>query len=188
MRRCCVIVGLFVAFFVAGASRALAQEDGFIVGHADVGPTLGLGGIGDASLSIGGRFEQGIKQFPNARNGVLGIGVSVDYYHYDDPFLNSNYGFKYIPIAVTANYHFRLDNAKIDPFVGAGLGYLHASFDLDCSALGLPSSCDDSFDSGGVYFVGHAGIRYFWQPSAALYADVGAGAATLNVGVVFKLK
>jgi hypothetical protein len=42
--------------------------------------------------------------------------------------------------------------------------------------------------NSALYFIGRAGIRYFYKPNMALYADAGAGAATLNVGVTFKLK
>ena len=33
------------------------------------------------------------------------------------------YSWKYIPIGVTANYHFKVSEPKFDPFLGAGLGY-----------------------------------------------------------------
>lgn len=179
MRRYCVIVALVGALCVTGASVASAQ-DGFVVGHADVGPTIGLGGIGGADFAFGGRFEQGVKALPNLGNGVLGIGVSIDWYHYDDP-LFGNFSFTYVPIAVTGNYHFSLQNKKVDPFVGAGLGYERVSF--DCGAF----DCGGA-SSSGIYFVGHAGIRYFFTPSTAFYVDAGAGAASLNVGLMFKIK
>jgi hypothetical protein len=47
-----------------------------------------------------------------------------------------------------------------------------------------PIDCDYS---SGVYFVGRAGVRYFFSPAMAFYADAGAGASTFNVGVTFKL-
>ncbi len=181
MRRYCVVIALIGVFGVAGASVASAQ-DGFVVGHADVGPTIGLGGIGGASFAVGGRFEQGFKALPDLGDGILGIGVAVDFYRYDNNLFGSDFGFTYIPISVTGNYHFVLNNKKIDPFVGAGLGYLIARF--DCGEFDF---CDDASGSG-IYFVGHAGVRYFWRPSMAFYADVGAGAAALNIGLMFKIK
>ena len=87
---------------------------------------------------------------------------------------------KYIPIGVTANYHFKLDDAKIDPFVGLGLGYQI----ITCDAPGLPGGyCSNS----AVYFIGRAGARYFFNPKMAAYGDVGAGASTLSLGLMFKL-
>ena len=63
---------------------------------------------------------------------------------------------------------------------GLGLGYLYARY--DCGAL-----CG-SASTGGVYLVGRLGMRYFMNQKTAFYADVGAGAASLDVGLVFKLK
>jgi opacity protein-like surface antigen len=167
---------------VVVAAAPVAAQEGFTAGHTDVGPTIGLGGIGGAGLAVGGRFEKGVKALPDLNDGVLGIGVALDWYSYDNSLFGSDYGFTYMPISVTANYHFGLENKKLDPFIGAGLGYLRVSFDC-----GQYSFCD-GVSSSGIYFVGHAGVRYFMKPAMALYADVGAGAATLNVGLMFKLK
>jgi hypothetical protein len=164
------------------AQNAIAQTTtssttrAYNVGQMDIGPTLGLGGIGAASFSIGGRFEKAIKALPEMGDGVLGIGVSADWYNYNDNFVGTDYDFTYIPIAATANYHIKIENnSKFDPFVGLGLGYLI----VDTPYTGSYSS--------GIYFVGRLGARYFMTPKMALYGDVGAGAATLNVGVTFKL-
>jgi hypothetical protein len=42
--------------------------------------------------------------------------------------------------------------------------------------------------SSGIYFIGKAGARYFFNPKMAAYGDVGAGAATLNLGLMFRLQ
>jgi outer membrane protein W len=90
----------------------------------------------------------------------------------------------YIPIGVTADYHFDLENNRIDPFLGLGLGYSIIS--NDCSYSGAIDFDCDYADSSALYFIGRAGIRYFLR-RLALYADLGAGAATLNVGAMFKI-
>lgn len=184
MRRIALSVALVCALSLAGASAVSAQDEGFTKNTTDVGPVIGLGGIGGAGLSVGGRFEKGFKQ---VGNGVLGIGVGVDWYHFDNSFTGrSDYTFTYLPVAATVNYHFRLDNRKIDPFVGAGLGYNRVSVSGPaCLFLGV-DYC--SGHDSGVYFVGHAGIRYYWRPKMALYADAGAGSGALHVGLMFKLK
>jgi hypothetical protein len=169
-----------LAFVTVAGHAAGAQAKGaagaFSVGYTDIGPTLGLGGINGASASFGGRFEHGFKALPNFANGTLGIGVSADYYS----FSNSVFSYKYIPVGVTANYHFKLDDPKIDPFIGAGLGYQI----ITCDVSGVSNiGCSNS----AIYFIGHLGARYFIAPSMAAYADVGAGAATLNIGLMFKL-
>lgn len=148
---------------------------GFGVGHTDIGPTVGLGGLGAASFAIGGRFERGLKALPDLGNGVLGLGVSVDWYNYSESFVGTDYDFTYIPIAATANYHFNIQNKKVDPFLGLGLGYLMVN-----------TPYGGSYDSG-IYVVGRLGMRYFMSDKMALYGDVGAGAAALNVGLTFRL-
>ena len=185
MRRSFVALTALCALSLTAASPSHAQANAaakrpsnssaFSVGYTDVGPTLGLGGLGSAGLSFGGRFERGLKALPDLGNGVLGFQVSVDYYSYNQNIGTFDYGYSFIPIGATANYHFALVNKKVDPFVGAGLGYLVANV-----------TNGGSFYSG-LYFIGRAGVRYFWKPNMALYADLGAGAATLNAGLMFGL-
>jgi hypothetical protein len=162
------------------AQAASAAAGSFGMGYTDIGPVLGLGGLGEASFSVGGRFEHAIKELPDLGNGLLGIQVGVDWYHFSvGSFGGTDYSWTYIPINGTVNYHFRVkSNPKIDPFIGLGLGYYFVSTP-DCSA------CNDY--NTGLFFVGRAGGRYFFQPKMALYADVGAGAAALNVGLMFKM-
>jgi hypothetical protein len=174
------IATLAVAAAVVLAPRnASAQAtDGFTLTYTDIGATIGLGGLSGASLAFGGRFEKAIKSVPDLGNGIIGIQAGADFYSWDNGF----YSWSWIPIGVTANYHFDLENNKIDPFLGAGLGYTIVS--CDYSGVGI---FDCGTYSSGIYFLGKAGIRYFLS-RLALYADVGAGAATLNVGAMFKIR
>lgn len=154
---------------------AQSTERIFKVGYTDIGGVIGLGNIGGAGLSFGGRFERAIKALPDMGDGTLGIEASVDYWSYDESFLNINYGYTYIAFGGTANYHFNVKtNPKVDPFLGLGLGFSSVSTDfVDASS--------------GIYFIGRAGIRYFYRPNMALYADAGAGASTINLGLTFKI-
>ena len=52
---------------------------------------------------------------------------------------------------------------------------------VSCSFTGQGST--DCGYSSGIYAIGRAGARYFFSPSMAAYGDVGAGGATLNVGL-----
>jgi len=175
---------LALSCLVATAQVAAAQAKGapiFGTGYTDIGGVIGLGGVGSASASFGGRMEHAIKPLPDLGNGMLGIQAAFDYYSWSGGAGLGAYSWKYIPIGVTANYHFKLDEPKLDPFVGLGLGYQI----ITCDAPGLPGNyCSNS----AVYFIGRAGARYFFSPKMAVYGDVGAGGATLNLGVMFKLK
>ena len=172
-----------VALLAVTAQAAAAQAKGtssFSLGYTDIGAVVGLGGLNGASASFGGRFEHAIKALPDLGNGILGIGVSADYYSWSAGFTGYSWSYKYIPIGVTANYHFKVSEPKLDPFLGLGLGYQY----ITCDAPGLGSGyCSSS----ALYFIGRAGARYFFSPKMAVYGDAGAGGATLNLGVMFKL-
>jgi Outer membrane protein beta-barrel domain len=161
----------------SAAAQAKAGAGNFGLGYTDIGPAIGLGGLGDASASFGGRFEHAFKALPDMGNGILGIEASFDYYSWS----NSFFSYSYIPIGVTANYHFHMSEPKFDPFVGLGLGYQVISCDLKGS--GITNSCDNS----AIYFIGRAGARYFFKPNLAGYADVGAGYGALHIGLMFKV-
>ncbi len=146
-------------------------------GYSDIGFVVGIGNLGDANLSFGGRYENIFKKLPDLGNGLLGIEISADVYSWK----RSAASVRYIPIGATLNYHFPIDPAnKVDLFLGAGLGFQNIS----CSNFGNVN-CGYS---SGLYVIGRAGGRYFFTPKTALYADLGAGAATLNLGLTFKLK
>ena len=179
-----VVAGLGISAQAAVAQRpaarapaARAAARGFRAGYMDVGATVGFGGLGAANTAFGGRFEMALKPLPSLGNGMLGLQIGATYSSWSNEYASA----KVIPIGVTANYHLRLADSKIDPFVGLGLGYQIVS----CSVEGLGSiGCG----SNEVYFIGRAGVRYFLAPKLALYGDVGAGGATVNVGVMLKLK
>ena len=187
MRRLAVLLAFVCALSVAGASVASAQSDGFKATTTDVGPVIGFGGLAGAGVGFGGRFEKGFKDLPDAHMGKLGIGVSFDYWTFNTSFFSSGFDYKVIPIAVTVNYHLGLDNKKIDPFFGAGFGYEHFSVSGPSCIFAGVDYCSNAGYSNGGYFVGHVGIRYYWQPKLALYADAGSGTGNVHVGIMFKL-
>jgi hypothetical protein len=163
-------------FAPSASAQGATATPSFSPGYMDLGPTLGIGGIGAAGIAFGGRFERAIIRLPDLGNGVVGVQVSADIWNYNDNFTGGAYDFRYLNLGVTANYHFEVKgNPKVDPFVGVGLGNSSVSTDYAGDF------------SSGIYFIGRAGIRYFYRPRLALYADVGAGASTLNLGATFGL-
>src|SRR5690606_41187078 len=90
-------------------TRPAAAQEGFRLGYTDVGATIGIGGIGDASVAIGGRFEHALRSVPDLGDGLIGIQVVVDYYSWSEP----GFRWSYIPGGATENYHFKLEKAKI---------------------------------------------------------------------------
>ncbi len=179
-----VVARALLVLVAATVSPRLSVAQGVGVGYTDIGAVVGLGGIGGASISLGGRYEKIFKALPDLGDGLLGIQVGVDWWSWDYNYFGSNNSsISYIPIGVTANYHFKMENKKIDPFLGAGLGYQIVS--ASCVFNGI-DYCSGSYSSG-IYFVTKAGIRYFLSDAMAAYADVGVGAATLNAGLMWKI-
>jgi outer membrane protein W len=179
-------LALATACLAMASVSASAQAKGggiFTTGYTDIGPVVGIGGINGASASFGGRFEHAIKALPDLGNGTLGIEGAFDYYSWGQSFTGYSWSYKFIPIGVTANYHFKLDEPKIDPFIGAGLGYNVVS----CSGSGAFGTVSCGYSSN-LYFIGRVGARYFFAPKMAVYADAGAGGAAFNVGVTFKIQ
>jgi hypothetical protein len=185
MRQRCLVLALVGVLFAASPSLVSAQpaSEGFEMGHMDVGPVVGMGGVGGA-FSVGGRFERAFRDMPEWR-GLLGLAVAIDYYSFEQDFagFGNDFDFTYMPISVLMNYHFRLDNRRIDPFFGAGIAYQRVDFDCGFDPLNV---CDD-FANDGITFHGHGGIRYFWRPKLALFADVSGVGAALNIGIMYKL-
>jgi len=164
-----------LAVLATSSLEVRAQATGGIaMGYSDVAAVVGIGGIGEASLALGGRYEKIIKSLPDMNDGLLGIRVGVDWYS----FSVLGYSWSYIPISGSVNYHFKMENKKFDPFVGAGLGFYIVSEPSGYSGAGYNS---------GLYFIGVLGMRYFLSEKMAFYADAGAGAGALHVGLSWKL-
>src|SRR5690349_1706614 len=87
------------ACLAAAAVRAAAQMKGgprnFSMGYTDIGPVVGLCGIGGASASFGGQFEHAIKPLPDLGNGTLGIQAAFDYYSWGADFTGYSWSYKY---------------------------------------------------------------------------------------------
>jgi hypothetical protein len=171
-----------LAALASVVASTAGRAQGIGLGYTDLGAVIGLGGIGEASIALGGRFERVFKALPDLGDGLLGIQVGLDWWSWD---FDNDYSVSYIPIGVTANYHFKMDNKKWDPFLGAGLGYQVVNANCPDIFPGV-DPCRDY--SSGIYFITKGGVRYFMNTNMALYADVGVGAASLNIGAVWKLK
>ncbi len=169
----------------ARGDRPAADRNGplsaFREGDFVLGPAIGLGGV-NGTVALGGELEKGIKTLPELGNGGLGISAQLFYYHYSTALMGVTMSTTAIPFGAAANYHFALKDQRFDPFVGAGLGYTYASASVNGG--GLPAGVSAS--TSGVFFWGRVGARYFVKPNLALHGDVGVGAATLNVGVMFR--
>ncbi len=171
-----VLLILLVSFFLI--SNVSAQ---FEVGKHNAGPAIGLSFLG-STVSFGGNYEyaMSVKEIGLDAPGVLGIGGIVRYWSYDEGF----FSYSDFLIAAQGNYHFKLENNKLDPYLGLVLGYDIGSFDW-----GGPSGSlyDDSY--GGFVFGASAGMRYWFSPTMAVNGRFGTGSnsgSTFDIGLDFK--
>lgn len=175
------IIVLFIFLFVA--STTFAQ---FEVGKHHAGPSIGIG-FGGYGLSIGGDYEYGmdLKEIGVDAPGKLGVGGIVRYYSWSESYYTYEWSYTDIIIGAQGNYHFQLDNEKIDPWVGLVLG-----FDINSASWDGPDGFGDDYSTsdGGLFFNGNAGVRYWFSPNMAARAGFGFGSivSSLIVGVDFK--
>jgi len=161
------ILILAVLFFMVGTISAQFQE-----GKHHAGPSIGLSFLG-STLSFGANYEYGMKidDVP----GLIGVGGIFRYWSFGDAFSSSDYTISYMIFGAQGNYHFKVGNGKIDPYIGLTLGYQSISGGW----LG--------YGAGGIYFGFQGGARYWFSPNMAAHARFGAGAgSSLDLGIDFK--
>jgi hypothetical protein len=139
-----------------GFSQAYKQGDNLL--------NAGIGVANTYGTAFGASFEHGFTD-------NISAGGSVDFLKY------SYLGFSgptWLYFAARGSYHageLLKAGDKLDPYIGAGLGYLSAG---------------DSVGFGGLFFQGHLGARYFFSDNLGGFAEVGAGSAALKLGVTLK--
>jgi hypothetical protein len=188
-------LALASACLVVAATPATAQTrtspSSFTTGYNDIGPVIGLGSLDAGGVSFGGRFEHAIQPLPSLGNGMLGFQAAVDYhtasYDYGFGTFSGSSTITEFFLGATANYHFKLDDPQWDPFIGLGLGYRSFSCSTGNSIAGFTGNYCGSYGTA-IFPIGRLGARYFFSPKMAVYADAGAGGATINLGVMLKLK
>lgn len=173
-----VFFTIMVCLFIHGTSFAQ-----FTAGKHYLGPSVGLSFLGSVP-QFGVNYEYGmdVQNF-----GRIGIGGIFRYWSYSE-----NYGFgstgkwsyTNILIGAQANYHFKLEGSKFDPWLGVTLAYDAGSVKWDGPAGNYISPT-----YGGMFFGANGGARYWLSPTVGLSARVGFGSLSygaLDLGVDFK--
>ena len=163
-----LISSFVVCFILLSAMTANAQ---FKNGKSMLGPHIGLSQYGGA-ITLGAMFEAPVTKPNDVGPGIIGISAQLNYYHYS---YYLDYGATWIFLGLYGNYHFILEDRKLDPFIGLGLNYATVS-----------SQGTYSYGSG-LYFGVQAGARYYFSPNVAGRIMVGNAAAFLTLGVDFGL-
>ena len=102
-------------------------------------------------------------------------GSKINSYYYGDIKYTALY------IGSRLSYHFSLkNNSKIDPYLGAGIGYVFVG------ASGKYGDFVGAVSGIGYSFWG--GCRYYFAKKVSVYAEVGyRSLSVLNVGLSFKM-
>jgi hypothetical protein len=150
----------------------------FGMGSTLLGPHLGLAAYG-GGISFGANFEKSFIEPGKFGPGIVGISGRFDYFGFSEIY----WKYTWIAISACANYHFKMDDNKWDPFLGLGLGYENVSV----SAIGDNTLNYGSGWGSGIYISGNAGIRYYLSPAMALRAQAGFGVTYLVLGLDFGL-
>ncbi len=111
------------------------------------------------------------------------IGYTSSSYDFGNWFgENYSWTYSYILIAARGEYHFLENSEKMDAYGGATVGYAITS-------VSSPNGFHGSYSAGGSYMVGgvHVGLRYFLNPSVAIFGEVGYGVGYITAGAAFKL-
>ncbi len=141
---------------------------GFGVGRTMIGAQLRTGVFG--TTAVGGFVERGVRSLGDDDDFTLGIAAAVDYYAYDLGYFR----YRVIPVSVSGLAHFRLDEARLDPFIGIGLGYNLIGVDIEGGSAARVS---------GMFVGGQAGVRWHFSPAVAAHAQLGFGVGVLGVGL-----
>lgn len=162
---------------------AFSQKSAFSKGDKILDINIGLG---SPYWSSGLRKTLPINPRAGIEVGVtdeISVGGSVAYSGAKYTYYNANYyTYKYNAwfIALRGAYHFDLDNKKLDPYLGASLGYVVVSVSGD-GGYGY------NIGSGAGYGA-FGGVRYYVKPNLGLNAELGYSSFSfLNIGVSFRL-
>ncbi len=177
-----VLLILVLLFFVSSINFAQFRD-----GKSHVGPSVSVGFSG-WGVGFGADYEYGMsmKKLGIDAPGNFGLGGLVRYYSFSEGFGNWQWSYTNIIIGAQGNYHFALENKKIDPFLGLVLGFNIASSSWDGPNT---SGWDGEGTSyGGMFLNLNAGLRYWFSPQMAVRANFGVGnvVSSLVFGLDFK--
>ena len=173
-------IGPALALAVALAAPLGAAGQTFGKSQHFLGAHVGMSGVGStAAYGVNGEL---------AYNEHIGIGAWADTWSYGQSFGTALGGYdwnvRYIAVAGTGAYHFTVKKQpKVDPFLGAALGYYVVSTSVKGAGVG------GTYGGSGsrMFLGGFGGARYFFKPTIAGVARVGFGADYLTLGVDWKM-
>jgi len=145
----------------------------FNAGDWYVSPRVWFAGVDGGAIAYGASIEKAITDPQGDDEGLWSVGVSFDYYKYN---FAGVVDLSVLPIGGVVNYHFALANARIDPYIGAGLGYYLVSV----------SGGGTSTRASAMFFQSQLGVRYFITDATAIGVHVGTGIGNIAASLTFR--
>ncbi|PRD49297.1 hypothetical protein [Sphingobacterium haloxyli] len=138
---------------------------------------VGVGIAGGFGIPVGLSYEQAVSD-------RISVGAYAAFSTEKESFGGyGNWKYTHILAAARGSYHLKVNSTKFDPYGGIMLGYNIASVKWDGD-----DDAPFSASAGGFLWAGHIGSRYWFSEKFGAFAEIGYGAAVLNIGVTFKLK
>lgn len=174
------VIFMLILAFVASNASAQSFLKGSSVLNAGVGFGTNLGGLGNARPAISASFEHG--QWEVGGPGVISLGGYIGNTGYTYKSSGYTQKWNYTIIGARSAYHYNgFENVpNLDVYGGIMLSYNIISYKAD------DYDGPNSYGSG-LGFSAYVGGRWFFTDKFGLYAELGHGISTLNVGVALKL-
>ncbi|MDP3442668.1 MAG: hypothetical protein Q8T08_07360 [Ignavibacteria bacterium] len=145
------------------------------------GPSLGLSFLGSVP-QIGFNYEYGlnVKDF-----GDIGVGGILRYWAHNEGFFGGEWSYTNFLLGAQGNYHFKINNPKVDLWGGLVLALQTGSVEYKGSNANIyvkPSY-------GGLWMALQGGCRYWMSSDFALVGRLGLGTlsySSLEFGVDWK--
>lgn len=156
---------LFISFMLITTFTLQAQ---FETGKSHFGPSLGLSFLGSVP-QIGTNYEYGIhvKDF-----GDIGVGGIFRYWSYSEVI----WSYTNILIGAQGNYHFKLNNPKVDLWAGLVLAFDFGSI----SNKGTSNTFVVEPTHGGAWLALQGGGRYWISNTFAIGGRIGFGSLSYS--------
>ncbi|WP_270087843.1 hypothetical protein [Sphingobacterium sp. SYP-B4668] len=165
-------IGAVTLILLIGSTRSFAQS----FKRGDKLFNVGIGVGGGLGIPAGVSYEQAVSD-------RISVGGYLAYARKKESW--NDYGewkYSYLLAAARASYHLKVDSERFDPYGGIMLGYNVASV-----KWGGEGSEPISTSAGGLMWGVYVGSRYWASDKVGAFAEVGYGAAVLNLGVALRL-
>jgi hypothetical protein len=173
----CLLLVLALGLLPGVASATWEADKNYL------GPAIGLSFLGSAP-QFGVNYERAIE---TESMGTIGIGGLFRYWSYStDSWFLGKWKYSNTLIGAQGNYHFTLDDDRIDPWAGLVLAYNVGKVTYDGNVGGDLFS---SPTSGGLWLAAAGGARYWVNPNMAISVRLSFGSLSygaLDVGLDFK--